>query len=78
MGEVTRDYFPISTCKGCGKQIKWVRMISGAKMPVDPEELSVVSIDPVSGQGIARRGFKVHWQTCSEAKQFRKRKGGRK
>lgn len=31
----------LSICKGCGKEIKWIRTIGGKKMPVDPEAVFV-------------------------------------
>lgn len=31
----------MSICKGCGKEIKWIRTIGGKKMPVDPEAVFV-------------------------------------
>ena len=36
---------PLSTCKGCGKEIKWIRTIGGKKMPVDPEGVFVIACD---------------------------------
>lgn len=31
----------MSTCRGCGSNIKWIRMRSGKAMPVDPEPVFV-------------------------------------
>ena len=31
----------MSTCRGCGSTIEWVRMKSGKAMPVDPEPVFV-------------------------------------
>lgn len=32
----------MSTCKGCGRSIDWIRMKSGKSMPVDPEPVYIV------------------------------------
>ncbi len=30
----------MTTCRGCGKPIKWIRTPGGKRMPVDPEQVT--------------------------------------
>ncbi len=56
----------MSTCKGCGREIEWIRTEAGKQMPVDPGPVMVVLRD-----GRVVRGYIPHWVTCEKAEQFR-------
>ncbi|MGE5585779.1 MAG: hypothetical protein ACM309_09680 [Bacillota bacterium] len=58
----------MTTCKGCGREIKWLRTEAGKQMPVDPEPVTVVLTD-----GRVFRGYRPHWATCPKAEQFRRK-----
>lgn len=32
----------MSYCRGCGREIEWIRTTAGKNMPVDPEPVSVI------------------------------------
>jgi hypothetical protein len=63
----------MATCKGCGKEIKWITMATGAKMPVDEMPQKMIQIKENIGESITV--FMPHWATCSKADNFRKEKG---
>lgn len=58
----------MTTCKGCGRQIEWIRTEAGKRMPVDPEPLTVILPD-----GRLVSGYRPHWVTCPQAAQFRRK-----
>ena len=67
-------------CKGCGANIHWVKMESGAAMPVDPLPLKMVILE-AQAEGKSPRGKLVearvpHWATCPKRKEFKK--GGKR
>lgn len=62
----------MSECKGCGAEIKWVRMRSGKKMPIDLPGLKVVVLDGDKHEAEVRTGYTSHFATCPHAKLFRK------
>ena len=35
----------MSVCKGCGRQIDWIRTAAGKLMPIDPEPVFVIEGD---------------------------------
>ena len=35
----------MSICKGCGRQIDWIRTAAGKSMPIDPEPVFVIEGD---------------------------------
>ena len=35
----------MSVCKGCGRQIDWIRTAAGKLMPIDPEPVVVIEGD---------------------------------
>jgi hypothetical protein len=35
----------MSVCKGCGRQIDWIRTAAGKSMPIDPEPVFVIEGD---------------------------------
>lgn len=53
----------MSTCKGCGREIRWIRMETGKAMPTDPEEIRFfVSGGPntyITPDGKTLRGYEV-------------------
>lgn len=58
----------MTTCKGCGRQIEWIKTEAGKQMPVDPDLVTVVLKD-----GRVVRGYRPHWATCPNAEQFRRK-----
>lgn len=77
----------MSICKGCGREIRWIKTPSGKSMPVDAE---AVSFTPAGGPETfvtelgkvvrGRRdsegydlGYISHFATCPAAKHFRRR-----
>lgn len=78
----------IDRCRGCGKEIIWIRMESGKNMPADPdlEEYvlggndTFITMDGKVVVGkLCRRGeadgvgYKPHWATCIRADTFRRK-----
>ena len=59
-----------SICKGCGQQIKWVMMASGAKMPLDAKPVKMIQVK--EGIGAVIDVYTPHWATCPKAKNFKK------
>lgn len=57
-----------ATCKGCGAKMKWIHLLSGKDMPVDPAEITVIDVE-----GRTLRGYIPHWGTCPKANQFKKK-----
>ena len=81
----------MSICKGCGAEIRWIRMPSGKAMPVD---VPGVPFTPGGGPtrfilengsityGVKGRsgpmiGYVPHWSTCPAAGHFKKGGGER-
>lgn len=48
------------TCKNCKKTIRNIRMRKGKPVPVDPEEVSIIT-----RFGVTYKGFIPHLQTCT-------------
>lgn len=77
----------MSQCRGCGREIVWLRMKSGKQMPVDPEPVYVAGDGKdnfITDEGETIRGtasdadtgtvgFVPHWDTCPASRWFRKR-----
>lgn len=76
----------MSICKGCYREIDWIKRPNGKCMPVDPEpvfvregEGNMIFIDEtgkiVLGAQTEERtntiGFVPHWATCPAADRFR-------
>ena len=69
-------------CKGCGQDIKWIEMVSGKSMPIDPKPQNMVVrvedlpegcmpiCDP--DQGVMIKAYITHWSTCPRSKDFKK------
>lgn len=53
-------------CKSCGEPIDWVKTPAGKNMPVDLDQVTVVTKD---GQVVV--GRTPHWATCPNADQHR-------
>lgn len=76
----------MSICKGCKREIEWVKMRSGKSMPVDPgpktisaEEAGRFNLVTQDGGVIGRApngatGRMPHWATCPDFKKFKKEK----
>lgn len=80
----------MSTCRTCGKPIKWIELKSGKKMPVDPDSFElwesekgdtvvtsmgeVISFDAVKHAGDAREVYVSHFATCPQADNWRNKK----
>ena len=62
----------MAKCRGCGKPIRWVEMISGKKMPLDEKPLSMVEVKEEIGDIISV--YMPHWATCEKAADFKKKK----
>jgi hypothetical protein len=64
------------TCKSCGAQIIWVKMISGKKMPLnmEPKKRIVLQINEntLEQEGNVKDVFVSHFETCAHADQHRK------
>lgn len=58
----------LTSCHGCGAQIKFITMGSGRLMPVDPKQKTIITED-----GDIVKGYTPHWSTCRQANKFRKR-----
>lgn len=59
----------MSTCRGCGATIEWVRMKSGKAMPVDPEPVFVEEEGSqvfVTDEGDTITGWRAWPQTPEE------------
>ncbi len=74
----------IQSCKKCGASIRFVRIISGAYMPVEAEmgtELEdnnrhkLIHPDGTLQSGVKAgdQGYTPHWAKCSHAKEFKKK-----
>ncbi len=78
----------MAVCRGCGAEIDFVELKSGAKMPVDPDYVEFVDAEPgmklITDQGTiytvdpdknytSVRGRISHFSTCPKANQFRKK-----
>ena len=72
----------MSTCKGCGAEVLWVKTPAGKSMPLDaaPVTLWVVENDggklvsaDVRARGVIAR--RSHFETCPKADEFRRGRG---
>jgi len=66
----------MTTCKGCGAKIKFIKMVSGKSMPVDlePEKRIVKANTAPDGYRFKMvDAFTPHWATCPKAAQFKKK-----
>ena len=57
-------------CTGCGQEIKWVVMASGAKMPLDAKPVQMIQVKEEIGAVIPV--YTAHWATCKKAKDFKR------
>ena len=53
----------MSTCKGCGREIRWIKTPNEKAMPVDPPEIRFVAAEGpetyIAPDGKTLRGFEV-------------------
>ena len=61
-------------CKGCGKEIAWVIMDTGKRMPVDIDSKEKRVCMTGVNRGVVRTTYMPHWATCEKADQFKKEK----
>lgn len=77
----------MSTCRGCGQQIDWIKTDKGKNMPLDPEYINydeaepytvlvtdsghVVTVTPHQRQPNVK-GRISHFATCPKGSEFRK------
>jgi len=59
----------MSKCKGCGKEIVWIKTKAGKIMPCNTEKTTIVT---TSGETIV--GHTPHWADCPNYKDFKKEK----
>uniref|UniRef100_A0A6H1ZDD1 Uncharacterized protein n=1 Tax=viral metagenome TaxID=1070528 RepID=A0A6H1ZDD1_9ZZZZ len=57
-------------CKGCGQEILWVMMASGAKMPLDAKPQQMIQVKEGIGEVIPV--YMPHWATCKKAGDFKR------
>ena len=62
----------MSTCKGCGAEMKWIMTEAGKNAPVDPDPVKVFVKNEATGAWTVVSGFVPHFATCPNADQFRK------
>lgn len=66
----------MTTCKGCGQPILWVKTESGAKMPLSvaskQKRFVVKALSNEMLVGSAVDTYLSHWGDCPQAGQFRK------
>ena len=46
----------MSVCKGCGREIDWIRTTAGKPMPIDPEPVFVIEGDGKDRWALCRIG----------------------
>ncbi len=61
------DKIAKAICKGCGTYIEWVKTENGKNMPVDPNEITIIT-----DSGKTVKGRIPHWATCVKAKNFKR------
>ena len=62
----------MKTCKGCGAEIRWITTEAGKAMPLDAKP---VNFYIQSGETWKMtQGYIVHWATCPNAKDFKRKK----
>ncbi len=64
-GEKIPKDFTKAICKGCGIYIEWVKTEKGKNMPVDPNEITIIT-----DEGKMVKGRIPHWATCPKANKF--------
>jgi hypothetical protein len=62
-------------CKGCKKEVAWIRNTEGKNILVDaePENRYVMTLN---GEWKMVQCFRVHWDTCPSEALFREKPGG--
>ena len=65
-------------CRGCGARIQWIELTSTKKMPFDREIVPIRSRrEPSTNRVILEIDTDintVHWSTCTQPDQFRRKK----
>ena len=71
----SKDYFPKSPCKKCGKDIYWIRgLISGKKMPVSIEDGDYIIHTMVCPVVLKYKMLKEQYKKRKENFKFKNRK----
>jgi hypothetical protein len=70
----------VMPCRGCQRPIRFLRMPSGARMPVETEKRTVLALDPklklvVGGKVVTQplvgeKGWLPHWMSCEARETF--------
>lgn len=60
----------LSTCRGCGERIVWMKTEKGRNIPVDPQ--SIDADDYAPGDLFDPDTHISHWGECPEAERFRR------
>lgn len=82
----------MAVCRGCRQPIRWEKTANGKAMPLNPEPREDGTVVLRGSQGVViahvlRNGeapfegenrFRVHWDGCPKAEQFRQRRAGRR
>jgi len=72
----------MSTCRGCGAEIIWLKTKTGKNMCCDPElhfgvdrpgTIVTEDGDVIKGAEDGQDGYTPHWSTCSQAGKFKKK-----
>jgi hypothetical protein len=76
--KIFRDSKGAGTCRSCGERITWAETIAGKKIPLDGREIVAIATEgnPIQGRVIEVLDTditKVHFETCPEAKNWRRR-----
>jgi len=64
-------------CKGCGAEIRWVKMETGENMPLDAKSVNMTRIFPNYQplydlyEAYTVDVYMPHWATCPNAKDFK-------
>lgn len=78
----------MSICKGCGREIRWIRTAAGKAMPVDPKgvhftpgggpDTFVMASGKIErgtkGRSGTHIGYLPHWASCPAAGYFKARR----
>jgi hypothetical protein len=57
-------------CKSCGADIRWVKTVTGANMPLDVKPYKMIFVDR-SGIGSTLTVYQMHWASCPDAKKWK-------
>jgi hypothetical protein len=61
----------MAKCRTCGADIKWCKMATGTKMPLDAKPINVIQVKEDIGEVIP--AYISHFATCGDADKWRKK-----